>query len=176
MKTTKLPKDKAKARVLIAKDVIAQLDARKLEAGGFYQIICHGIDRNADAKSHLPAKCRVCAKGAVLLAHIERFNSVTVGEALNANHETAAAKATYFSVKQLDEIEAAFEGGFIGDAPSPTAEKTAYRWATRYPHVLASDHFHRNDRLRAIMSNIIRNKGTFKFREVVPPKRKRVTA
>lgn len=109
--------------------------------------------------------CSVCARGALLLSRIRLFNSVNwddlkVGRTIGITQDqTSDILSEAFYSEELLAIEAAFEAeeyeendGFIG-------EDEEYSWdcigfGLQYP---SSD-----DRLVAIMENIIENNGEFK--------------
>ncbi len=163
---------KAKKRVAIAEDVIASLKAGKFmaAAGNGYVTPQHGDKRLREllrsthgesmqkAFEELPP-CEVCALGSMLIAGVGRFNN----HAVNIDHwvgdEFALREATtefldkYFDDKQLELIEAAFEGS------EELYNGVVYDFQDWLPN--AGD----DARLTAIMRNIIKNEGTF-----VPPK------
>ena len=154
----KLPK--AKQRVALAKDVIQQLDARKLIASHCYFGWKH---RDDNARfSNLPdkaqfgtatsqTKCEVCGIGSLLVAAAELADQLPVDWALdittgstNERFSIVDYLAPWFSSTQLDMIEMAYE-------------QTSTRGGFRSFYTVRSD----KQRLRAIMKNIIANNGRF---------------
>jgi hypothetical protein len=145
-------------RLLVIVDVIQQLLAKRfianngnyLTAETFQSIIniepAKGqslgdaaalVDSKTVRANVLQAKeCMVCAKGALLLSYIGRFNSVDgahlYGCLSNGGMEQHAKQITsLFSHNLLGEIEAAFEGIWYVE-PSPKIEKAdrerLYQW------------------------------------------------
>jgi len=154
---------RAQRRVAVAKDVIKWLDQDKLVASsGTYLFAGYGNDdlsnlssvrlNNPDGSFQdtlktLPA-CEVCAKGAIFVCAVNRQNKVTNAETGNwgwTGEEMRDKLRGLFSARQLDLIEAEFEGSY--GYYSRIMEKT-----------MDCDD---ESRMRAIMRNIIKNKGTF---------------
>lgn len=219
-------KTTAEDRVLIAKDVIARLDAETMIARGDLGTLRMGGDEDAlwpyvyfsgisdiwrdsekkaealDARELLKDKqCNVCAKGALLVSTIDRFNKVKLGEltwgdadslfVVDSDHPSKMWLIDYFDAGQLVLMEAAFEGSDISDdilsyklsykvqhlecddydelydefdedvdedvepelSPKMKALHDAYEYATKYSDPTT--------RLRAIMENVVANKGEF---------------
>lgn len=116
---------KAEKRVMIAKDVLAALKAKRImpAVDSYYPSI---LTRLSDAgapipwfveraffkePTRLPIGCRVCAKGALFIAKVDRLNGVTIKEEVEAGIDPSALleKSGIFSLEQLYLIEAAFE-------------------------------------------------------------------
>jgi hypothetical protein len=173
---------KQQARVLIAQDVIQQLEMKKLVAlsGTYCKVFKKStrslftesdIEQNRDVRDVLlerAAYCQVCAKGAILIATILRFDQMPVRETfpgsdgsgydwnLNYVADDGDYKG-YFSRDQLRMIEIAFEGWYDKIIGKDRAGVEVL--IGRFPRRVGSgDH----DRLIAIMQNIIDNGGTFK--------------
>lgn len=148
-------------RVAIASDVLRYLDAKKIEAetlvylrfprnGNLTKAGRIRVDKSADLALSEAAKCQVCALGACLYALVLRADQLTLGE-LGAsksdnllhvgNCYTKNILEELFAHEQLRDMEAAFE-----------------KWR-RYSSMEGTS----DQRLRTIMKNIIRNKGTFKL-------------
>lgn len=157
----------AEARVAIAKDALSWVrEGALVPTSGTYVSTVEGrkplwqefhlYDSDAPKFENVQARdvnigpCRVCAKGALLCAKAVRFNHVTARQL--AEYSNKYLKP-YFSDRQLDEIEGCFEATDEGWDPPEHAE-----WAYKFPDY--------DDRLRAILRNIIRNKGDFKVGEV----------
>lgn len=151
---------KAEKRVAIAKDVIAQIEVRRLVPKNmtFLDIpeAPESLENDAnelrDVLLTVPT-CEVCAKGALFVCAVERMDKLTVGQ------YTIGADRDYmlklFTPKQWDLIESAFEGwssifvdGMIVNTPK------VEKFSDQYPDPA--------DRMVAIMKNIIKNHGTFK--------------
>lgn len=147
------------ARVLIAKDVLALLDADFFNMGGnyisFYELhatrAIEGHETQLDTLLRSAQhSCDVCALGAILVAVVLRNDRLAVGE-LRMNYQIVENirryLEPYFTKEQLMLIEDAYEGwnrtGFSGCA------------------YLAEYSFEKVTVLRAIMANIIENNGTF---------------
>jgi hypothetical protein len=176
---------KADARVAIAKDVIAQLRRGKLNAnvGIYVDVQTKGqcdlfedtdVEKNLDLRDVLKkrmASCKVCAKGAIFISTVMRFDNLPVAKALpidtdDAEDERLAEMASdgdyrgFFTPKQLDLIEYAFECGMVGsprDCPKKDAQGV-HALASKFPRYSGTG----KERLVAMMKNIIDNAGTFK--------------
>ena len=167
-----------KRRIAIAEDVIAGLRARRLEAtpgtyvSGNVMIQPDGKDQNfgdgikscelQEVLATQMKSCEVCAKGAMFIAAVEKFDKVKlvdihVGDnplgRFSDDDSICDHLENYFSRAQLDLIEAAFEGDTM-DIEVETEEcQIAMAYQYRYP-----DHA---DRMTAIMKNIVMNNGKF---------------
>jgi hypothetical protein len=170
----------AEKRVLIAKDVIAQIKARRYRPrlGTWAKAVTNDGRRtnpsfvfgeDASIRELFLSKkivaCECCALGAMFMSCTLYNNKMTAEQfAEQLDYEFDVRVATpgglsnglnlFFSPAQLKLIEAAFEGN--DGAFSVTgcrAEKIA-EWSARYENSL--------ERLIAIMENIIKNNGTFK--------------
>lgn len=181
---------KAEKRVMIAKDVLAALKAKRLMpgVGNYYPGI---LNRLADAgastsgfversflqePTRMPMGCRVCAKGAIFTAKLDRLNGVKVKDEFELNDPTPALLGL-FSERQLYLIEVAYEGYegmYVSMVQRRERKHEADTWkAGEYQEVREALKFARewsreNDtygtkemRLKEIMKNIIRNKGKF---------------
>lgn len=171
----------AQKRVAIAKDVIAQLDAKLIKAkrGVYFENdkvddLTHRATRShwdpkiteyvppipelakletRDAIMSASQTCSACAVGSIFVAGMLRADKCTLGERGGMSEYNYANK--FFTYEQLRHMETVFECGCfykegfnrygcgIGDA-------------TQLPEASA------DERLRWIMNNIIKNKGTFK--------------
>jgi len=163
---------KAEQRVAVAKDALKQLQYEKYTATKGVYIgheletrVCKWVDGYDDAelsnaKEQLQpllikdkGLCKVCAKGALFLSAVRKFNKATVGDMSDENFKVAE---NIFGSTNFDLIEAAFEkwdylrGNSTWNIPSLDAEA--------FGHKYDNDH----DRLVAILKNIIKNNGTFK--------------
>ncbi len=161
-----LPKDKQ--RVEIAKDVLKQLDLKRLVAthgkwvdfisGGYYD---YKFPAESQVRSILKDKnCGVCALGGLFVASVERANALVVKEVgydygdgtgvFNPNLTSISNYLTrFFDQDQINDIELAFEKGKGGVTDTTLAKYYE-------PDVTDPE-----DRMRLIMNNIIDNGGTF---------------
>ena len=112
-------------RVAIAKDVIAQLKAEKIQAcsGVYIDIEDVPNDGNISLQKYLPeTQCEVCALGALFHSHIKYNNKVSYKDYLNESTSNLIVEKlqNYFSFEQMSMIEYAFEGfnyGICDDEP-----------------------------------------------------------
>lgn len=164
---------KAEKRVAIAKDVIKQLELKKLVAtpGTYFSIsqrVAEKLKPTAQLQKELKKipKCEVCALGACFVSAVRKFNDLTVQEVELGKYNDELGLYTssdlgrdgttdklneFFEPEQLNRIEQAFEGWdrsvYHNDEYGTVAFYAKYPNATR--------------RMKAIMQNIIRNKGEF---------------
>lgn len=177
-----MPFDPIKA-VAVAKDVIQQLRLKRLHPeGNGYIYSPQPIPEvaaafNADSECDLQSvvdvvsqKCGVCAKGALVLSMARLYNNIplgplvivhTVGKIGASNPGEILGDVFEWDVISL--IEAAYEQSYYFANWSDRATAMA---ATNF----GKKYTNPANRLRAIMLNVIKNKGRF-----VPP-RKKVTA
>jgi hypothetical protein len=140
--------EKAKRRVAIAKDVLAQLTARRFKAQSGMYIVATG-----------KKTCKVCALGALFVAGVEPDVKKAEQVAEESVYLIRKSLRSLFTTPVLEDVEAWFEGSDPMD------------WEERYGMWLPRDtrrsdfyRKHPNDtkRMRLIMQNIVDNKGTFK--------------
>lgn len=162
-KKTKKP-SKMAMRVLLAKDVLAQLETRKLKAKtgiyvglpktandmlGFDEYGPPAVEADQVQKIVQKAPCEVCAQGGLLVAYLRRFDGMNNFE-FNFQCDALGYKATdsvlakYFPGTMLQDMERVFEFGHLGDLP----------FVGRQPAGKAA-----TDRLKAMMANLIRTGG-----------------
>jgi hypothetical protein len=157
-------------RVAIAKDVIAQLDTRRLRARTMTYVYLVGPKPKASYDQQVcdltvGRNCQVCALGAMFVVAVERADKLNVSDNVDfdnrfhgADGETCYSYlAQFFSTDQLHQIEAAFEG-FDG-----------IRWAWAEDTDVSPE-----ERMRRVMTNVIRNRGRFNWSQ--PAVRSRGTA
>lgn len=160
---------KAEQRVLIAKDLIARLKARRIVAlqGTYvraligYGLIPKGANDETDLREVLAKKkCRACEIGGLFLCALDRHDKLTVGDSYNLNGDHLGDGnfereylRQWFSKTTLTNVEAAFEGweAYIGYNKSD--------FSKTMPKAKPAQ------RMREICENIIRNNGTFKVSE-----------
>lgn len=149
-------------RVLIAKDVIANIKSKKFNpARGVYfstsrldlQGFKHSGDNNdVDAKTYIKSNdCFVCAKGAAVCSYVQKFNSIKVSQL----SDELAPVVRIFGHRLWSEIEAQFEG-------SPTYRKDEN--GNSFPWRLSIFTSIKPKSIVSIMQNIIDNNGYFKYR------------
>jgi hypothetical protein len=172
---------KAQKRVMIAKDVIKQINEKKFWAtrGDWATVrIDKELSKETQACSVLENKdteCSCCALGAMMLSEIRHMDKITIkdldldvyfGETtFRVDHGAKGDRlGLYFSEDQIRLIEMAFEFGrgnyypLISRPDEQRAKDFAFGLGRDYE--VADDQ--ENYRLVAIMENIIENKGTFK--------------
>ncbi len=163
---------KADARVAIAKDVLAALDAKKITASrGTYGVLdlknpVRGFA--VGVREILPdlKSCHVCALGAAAIALVGRENYLTVNAYLGTTEihlddcRYRSLLREYFSGEQLAMIESAFES-----INSAYKENISYQNEGILQSVYYSKHIPDGSVssvcMRAIFQNIIDNNGTF---------------
>lgn len=165
----------AEQRVAIAKDVIAQLDAGLYDARHAGYLGWEGravsarcakeVERIFEGVLGGTQVCHVCGIGSLFVS-IVKYGDVTPGEFFQASLDEGmgsgrAKLAKYFTQEQLSMIEYAFERSptghtrrYIGRDPQLCERVYSYTWRR-----LPDD---RNERLRAIMQNVVDNGGEFK--------------
>lgn len=173
---------RAEKRVMIARDVIAALRAKALDAkegsyvyidttrtterywGGTYETNVYNkflkdSDQSESFQKLLPSlpDCKVCAKGAIFVCAVARQNKVETAKADDVREFEGEALSEnlrgIFSARQLDLIEAEFEREDMQFTLGPGWEP------------VMKEREDPTERMIAIMKNIIRNKGTFAPRE-----------
>lgn len=167
-------------RMLIAKDVIAQIKAKRFKptAGtwvrtkmknGAYLAVEEKFDGNESMRElfigkRIPA-CDCCALGAMFMSCTTYNEGTTVDdferemdwdfEERVLNKTLSNGLTNFFSVEQLQLIETAFEGG-DGAFMVKKGDLAAQKAASWYEDLSRDD-----KRMIAIMENIIANNGTF---------------
>jgi len=161
-------------RVAIAKDVLVQLKAKRYKAtSGTYVDFKNPLieyDNVVDLKDaplcalSEGVKCQVCARGSMFMSACGLFDKVTakdmgMDEGFSSsldgfNPDFQAYEDRFFPRKQLALIEAAFEGDDVQDLLTDDQQVAARKWYKAHKGGAEV-------RLKAIMQNIIRNKGTF---------------
>lgn len=152
---------RAERRVAIATDVIKAINAKrfgKIAAGvgyvrklkdPYFDGVPHTIDQ--EVASDLMPRCTVCARGAMMLCRISKYNGIEIVTDYSVDdRDTSKALKDAFSVDQLSEIEQAFE--------STPSEYSGVTHAECFGASFEDD----EDRLIAIMQNIIDHNGTFR--------------
>jgi DNA polymerase III delta prime subunit len=157
---------RAERRVAIAKDVIKHIKAERLRVQSSYGYVVHDIGWNeltevietegkaTKVAEKLKNECTVCARGAMMLCKVAKYNHYEFEKGWGISSEsTTHALKDAFSEEQLNLIENAFElNGYIGNL-SEKAE-WLYEWLYEFSNA--------EDRLLAIMQNIVDPNGSFK--------------
>lgn len=156
-------------RVLIAKDVISTISSQQeritMQCGVYLRVVGDDsffgeLHRDAQLNStSLDGPCEVCARGALFLASIDRYNNCTVGDALNApTLGVLAADHTQedWGDSQVDLIEAAFETRNLAVVDDVVAEEDLLKAAAMYMDKSEKE------RMILICENIIANNGEFR--------------
>lgn len=147
---------KAQKRVAIAKDVLLQIKLGKYIAVQGTYISPIGEHRHEVEVSQYALKarsrldCRVCAKGALALSAIRKFNKYE-GTAETIYYDHMEVIGRFFGIKQANMIESAFE---MFDRDGASVQNYRER-----KNISDSDD---DESIISIMKNIIKNNGTFK--------------
>jgi hypothetical protein len=166
-------------RILLANDVIQQLDSGRLSAftglllSNRTERILSNKTGQADGKG-LQAKvcslkkCEACANGSLFLAYIGRFNTVTTIANIDyENVQTETPLADVFDHEDLDEIEYLFEG-YNYSWHGAEFTRSQLKKMNDFRVLVLGDSRHRitnltkverNTLLRAIMEQLIENDG-----------------
>lgn len=176
-------------RVEIAKDVLKQIKANKYRpTSGVWVIDEYGyevcdlvsyakqveevdvVDLKKDVVCKLQGTCDVCALGSLFMSAIDKFNHTKLNPGYfvdwtDREDSKYNPLLKWFSAKQLLLIESTFENGCGAWSPDEILNDKEWRdwddkvvpainkYNSKYPNPI--------DLLKAIMNNIIRNKGTF---------------
>lgn len=138
-----------KLRVLLARDVLKLMEAKKIKAksgvyvdlGTRYSRLSRRTVDIQDVIEKAKQPCKVCLLGAAMLAFAHRHDEVTAGSRLISREECVDPLERLFSPVELAQLEAAFEG-----------------WG---PSDLLDGEENDDRRLTGIMKNVIANKGVF---------------
>lgn len=156
-------------KIDIARDVLLQLKSNRFLAspGTYCQISndLHVLDQGVSFKEVFTQKqsikCNVCALGAMFVSLINIQNEYSVGKMTHYGIDFRRLREVFGS-RSMSLIESAFETTPMRDVVQecvttiPQSElEAAATWGSRY--------LDSTDRMRAIMKNIIRNKGDFKL-------------
>ena len=149
-----------KVNVAVAEDVLKLMRVLKITEGiymNFYSTYAgdeDDLDFCGDAAAlqkaipKIAKHCEVCAKGAMVLAHIHLYDGV---KHMPSNGDTSSLAFKYFG-KQGDLIETAFELCHMGTAGGQIASECV-EFGQQFDDAKL--------RLRAIMKNLIANNGRF---------------
>jgi hypothetical protein len=160
-------------RVQIAKDVIAQLNAKRFTAAPGVYLHSRSLSEACDANPQAAAnrenigKCSVCALGAVFVAVAERHNHISVRDAIFGSSNMLVDyidNRVGFGRGQMRLMECAFERCTLGSG-AVTRKDAIAAVAFASKAIAASRAVRQSDAekiMRAIMRNVIANNGTFK--------------
>lgn len=171
--------DKAQKRILIAKDVLAQLSARKFrpKQGAFVRMtfrkapesgtqVCNLIEDSAPR-----VNCQACALGAMMLSEIRHTNALKVksvedgeGGIYFERDDQGDRLGKYFSTTQLRLVEIAFERGvgyYRDEEDHSIWGGTSFSIREKRAKAMFPLSKSPAKRMRAIMENIIANGGKF---------------
>lgn len=156
----------AQRRVMVAQDVIDQLKIGRMSActGTWVDAYDNTVDGTADANLQKAVlgnevSCEVCGLGSLMVSLVLFKNKVKTEDAeyLNPTSEDSdapdAGLSAVFSQEQMELIEIAFEQG----EGAYDVETAVHRAAQAF----GEQHEDENQRLRAIMTNIVQHKGEF---------------
>lgn len=181
---------KMKKRVALAKDVLRLLDAKKFRAknrvyvkmidrefleklGATPETTNEGVRESATVKAkksnalRAEVQCEVCAIGSLFAARM--LNDKDQGMISDDVKMVGSLKDLY-THKEMRAMECLFEGFYSGhDGHRNTGKNpdTIREWFRKYnPHVNGFDTLKPEKTLRALMENIIENKGVFTYKDV----------
>ena len=155
---------KMEKRVAIAKDVLEQIKIKKFKpAIGGYLNLDEPIEEEINIQELLITKettCRVCAIGGIFASKVilgnkcdttlDRYDTGLDDDIMIDNLKSI------FSEKELRKIEYAFEGFDVSYGDMNFSDKECSKYETFFESFENTEH-----RLKAIMLNIIKNKGKF---------------
>jgi hypothetical protein len=157
------PRGKA---VRVAKDVLQQLKVKKLIAtqGKYFDFgatnwSIYDYSKNDDMKHRVAAShtCQVCALGSAICGYANLNGPVNISTAYSGTDIKNTLGGVVFTRQNLGEIEPAFElDHAFSDREGVSREDAckAVKFGKKYKTP--------ENRLRAIMNNIIQNRGVFK--------------
>lgn len=153
---------RAQKRVAVAKDVLLQLSESRVKASsGVWFSVYDGLTVGKQLQEELTkVDCIVCALGGLFVGCVNLFNDFTVSRHLKKfgsldRDDLLVKVGKLFSKKQIDLIEVAFERHAYGWNHNLSKKETERALSFNYNNVNA------DDRMRAIMNNIIKNNGQF---------------
>jgi len=164
----RLEQFRARMRVKIAQDVLATMKGMRIDKGAFVKPddpweLPKDDSKAAARRLQKNKTCRVCALGACFLSVIKLDNKFLGSwrDLIRAGEEISDRLGDFFDMDQLKLIENAFElgrGWFTSDGSVNRLEGLDVTRAVQFGERYDKD----ENRLKAIMKNIIKNGGTFK--------------
>jgi hypothetical protein len=143
-----------KKRVTIAKDTIAALKTNKVCAT--VRVYLGESARSNGDKLSNNVRCQACALGSMFVGLTTRIKDLSV-KVDSYRQQVVSPLAEYFSPIQLKVIESAFEGGMHYSDIYNLYGDNYYDKAINYKYSYTDS----EERLIAIMENIIKNNGEF---------------
>lgn len=184
---------KAQKRVEIAKDVLKQIKANKYKPTfGVWFRDSKGkyledfflwetktpLDAKKDVVDKLTGTCDVCALGSLFISAVDKYNHTVLDPKFgytDVDFFTDTGKINpllkWFTKQQLLLIESTFEVENGAWYPEMVNPKAGTHWDEKISPAIrkfAMKYSNSTDRLKAIMNNIVRNKGTFVLPGVKP--------
>lgn len=161
---------KAEVRVLICKDVIKHVKAKRLQttAGTYFSLYnskpIFQMDNQINAQWRKASSCNVCALGGLFISAVDRFDKLKFSDLSSTEfYQNSAFRSVdaepediqrylkrWFTKPQMERIESAFEGRQFINSP----------FGTYNPNNYFTKRFRKKpERLIAIMKHIIKDKG-----------------
>jgi len=180
---------KSQRRIIVIKDALAQIRSNKLipRRGVVVDFLDRSIfdrERRIDAKPLIEELfktqveiCNTCARGALLISTIHKENNFQlcdfeIGGAFDPDSKTDTRLLELFSERQLAMIEEAFEYGTFEDDQDLEGSIYHYNQLTdefhftqeelRMLHEFHEQYLSDEERLIAILKNMLKNRGIFK--------------
>lgn len=164
--------DPAAKRVWLAQDVLAQLAVKKYEACRLLYIRVHARDGNMDEQLHETlerdgARCSVCALGGLLCSLARMEDRLSTGRVCEAAEQWLWGKLLkrlegLFEPRQLTLMEGFFEGSDEGYYGELVRKELGLDYGDKGLHEVFAERYESSeDRLRAIMENVVANNGEF---------------
>lgn len=156
---------KAQMRVVIAKDALLQLNSEAYKAQKGIYIDDNLLDKlkkkyhekyiNESAQPYLDnlKKCKVCAKGSIFLSTVRKFNDVNLR---NFRLDSEYKADDIFGEENMCKIEEAFELWTNNDELGIPKNTKLNKFIEKYKDSTS------DERLRAILKHLIKNKGIFR--------------
>lgn len=183
MKVTKKSMTKVEKKVAIAKDVLKRLNKLRFDGVGYCESKrpMKKLEGKGQLQKHLPIvekSCYVCALGATFLSYIRLFNKVRVEDVAETFFSYEGKMGicvpgrlmeerleTIFPHKTVVLIEAAYEGDTHIDSYY-ASDSNGVSFPKKQAEVdkavsFGKKHRGKRNRIKAIMKNIVKNKGEF---------------
>lgn len=163
-------KERSTRRIEVIKDALKRLRYLNLSTNEYLRIRYQefiGNECNTEQAnkyiSKIEKNCEVCAKGALFLSHIRKYNEVSVSDVLNSNADSyICSNLKEFDIENLDLVEAAYQCcpncRWDDNQETKELDKKAVIFGQGF------DYRNKKSRLKAILKNMLDNNGVF-----VPP-------
>lgn len=156
---------KIQKRKTIVRDALKHIKSRTFVVKQGIYVRIAGLTVGEEVRDMIPTReCHVCAKGALFLEHVSKFNECKVGWAgLSIDDEDIKKRlGGIFSETQLDLIEAAFEKRLISTGNTELNTGTLYRRIltpiAKTAIAFGKQYRNKTERLEAILKKTLRNK------------------